>query len=86
MLAPVALGMVAPGEPQAPGQGGPGRGGPAPGGGPPPGAALAGPTINGAGASFPASIYQRWFQDYAGVSGDRVNYQSVAKTDFVIIS
>ena len=42
-----------------------------------PGAALAGPAINGAGASFPAPIYQRWFQDYAGVSGDRVNYQSV---------
>ena len=39
--------------------------------------AFAGPAINGAGASFPAPIYQRWFQDYAGVSGDRVNYQSV---------
>jgi phosphate transport system substrate-binding protein len=40
-------------------------------------AAFSGPAINGAGASFPAPIYQRWFQDYAAVSGDRVNYQSV---------
>jgi phosphate transport system substrate-binding protein len=42
-----------------------------------PTAALAGPTINGAGATFPAPIYQRWFQDYARTSGSRVNYQSV---------
>ena len=42
-----------------------------------PGAALAAPAINGAGATFPAPIYQRWFQDYAGITGDRVNYQSV---------
>jgi len=40
-------------------------------------AALAGPAINGAGASFPAPIYQRWFADYARTSGNRVNYQSV---------
>jgi phosphate transport system substrate-binding protein len=33
-------------------------------------------TLNGAGASFPAPIYQRWFQDLAG-QGLRVNYQSV---------
>jgi phosphate transport system substrate-binding protein len=33
-------------------------------------------TLNGAGASFPAAIYQRWFQDLAG-KGVRVNYQSV---------
>ena len=39
--------------------------------------AIAGPTINGAGASFPAPIYQRWFQDYSTQSGNRVNYQSV---------
>ena len=42
-----------------------------------PAAAFAGPAINGAGASFPAPIYQRWFQDYSVSSGDRVNYQSV---------
>ena len=33
-------------------------------------------TLNGAGASFPAPIYQRWFQDLAS-KGLRVNYQSV---------
>ena len=44
-------------------------------------AALAGPTINGAGASFPAPIYQRWFADYARVTGNRVNYQSVDKLE-----
>ncbi|MFM7267726.1 MAG: phosphate ABC transporter substrate-binding protein PstS [Cyanobium sp.] len=32
--------------------------------------------MNGAGASFPASIYQRWFQEQAS-KGARVNYQSV---------
>jgi phosphate transport system substrate-binding protein len=40
-------------------------------------AAFAGPALNGAGATFPAPIYQRWFQDYARTSGNRVNYQSV---------
>ena len=42
-----------------------------------PTAAFAGPAINGAGATFPAPIYQRWFQDYATATGERVNYQSV---------
>ena len=42
-----------------------------------PAAAFAGPAINGAGATFPAPIYQRWFQDYAGSTGEKVNYQSV---------
>ena len=32
--------------------------------------------LNGAGASFPAPLYQRWFQELAG-EGTRVNYQSV---------
>ena len=40
-------------------------------------ATLAGSALNGAGATFPAPIYQRWFQDYAQSSGNRVNYQSV---------
>ena len=40
-------------------------------------AAFAGPALNGAGATFPAPIYQRWFQDYARTTGNRVNYQSV---------
>ena len=42
-----------------------------------PAVSYAGVTLNGAGATFPAPIYQRWFQEYAKVSGDRVNYQSV---------
>jgi phosphate transport system substrate-binding protein len=33
-------------------------------------------SLQGAGASFPAGIYQRWFSDLAG-QGVRVNYQSV---------
>jgi len=28
-------------------------------------AASAGPTLNGAGATFPAPLYQRWFADLA---------------------
>ena len=39
--------------------------------------AFAGQTLNGAGATFPAPIYQRWFGDYAKSSGNRVNYQSI---------
>jgi phosphate transport system substrate-binding protein len=39
--------------------------------------AFAGQTLNGAGATFPAPIYQRWFNDYSQSSGNRVNYQSV---------
>ena len=42
-----------------------------------PAAAFAGPALNGAGATFPAPIYQRWFQDFASSTGNRVNYQSV---------
>ena len=42
-----------------------------------PTAALANPTINGSGATFPAPIYQRWFADYAKETDKRVNYQSV---------
>ena len=34
-----------------------------------PTAVLAGTTMNGAGATFPAPLYQRWFQDYARTSG-----------------
>ena len=40
-------------------------------------AVIAGPTLNGAGATFPSPIYQRWFQGYATETGNRVNYQSV---------
>lgn len=39
--------------------------------------AFAGVSLNGAGASFPNPIYQRWFSDFSQSSGNRVNYQSV---------
>jgi phosphate transport system substrate-binding protein len=42
-----------------------------------PSMAVAATTLNGAGATFPAPLYQRWFNDYAQTSGNRVNYQSV---------
>lgn len=42
-----------------------------------PAASYAETALNGAGATFPAPLYQRWFQDYAQSSGNRVNYQSV---------
>lgn len=35
------------------------------------------PSINGAGASFPAPAYQRWAGDYKTAKGYLVNYQSV---------
>ncbi|WP_264293847.1 substrate-binding domain-containing protein [Diaphorobacter aerolatus] len=31
--------------------------------------------VNGAGATFPAQIYQRWVAAYAAETGARVNYQ-----------
>ena len=39
--------------------------------------ASAAPKLNGAGASFPAKIYTRWFADLARTGEPRVNYQSV---------
>lgn len=42
-----------------------------------PTAALAGTTLNGAGATFPFPFYSRVFTDYSKVSGNRVNYASV---------
>ena len=33
--------------------------------------------INGAGATFPAKIYTRWFSDLAKLGGPKVNYQAV---------
>ena len=41
-----------------------------------PSAAMA-DTLNGAGATFPAPLYQRWFQDYSAKTGNQVNYQAV---------
>ena len=33
--------------------------------------------LSGAGASFPAKIYTRWFKDLANEGGPKVNYQAV---------
>ena len=41
------------------------------------GGGAAGGSLQGAGATFPAPLYQRWFQELAGQGGARVNYQSV---------
>ena len=34
-------------------------------------------TLTAAGATFPAPLYQRWFQDYAASGGHKVSYQAV---------
>ncbi len=39
--------------------------------------AIASKRLSGAGASFPAKIYTRWFFDLAKSGGPRVNYQAV---------
>ena len=39
--------------------------------------ALAQQSLNGAGATFPAPLYQKWFQELARAGGPRVNYQAV---------
>jgi len=33
--------------------------------------------LNGAGGTFPAPLYQRWFQEYAKETGVQINYQAV---------
>ena len=38
---------------------------------------FAGSRLSGAGASFPAKIYTRWFSDLAKSGGPRVNYQAI---------
>ncbi|GBE05999.1 MAG TPA: phosphate ABC transporter substrate-binding protein PstS [Nitrospirae bacterium] len=40
-------------------------------------AALAGETINGAGASFPYPVYSAWAYEYNKITGVRLNYQSI---------
>jgi phosphate transport system substrate-binding protein len=37
----------------------------------------AAPALNGAGATFPAPLYQRWFADLSKQSDNKVNYQAV---------
>ena len=41
------------------------------------GSDLASGRITGAGATFPAQIYQRWFGMLAGNNGPMVNYQAI---------
>src|SRR3954463_4258693 len=36
-----------------------------------------GADLTGAGATFPAPIYQKWFADYAAKTGVKINYQSI---------
>ena len=33
--------------------------------------------LNGAGATFPAPLYNSWFQSFAKETGNQVNYQAV---------
>jgi len=33
--------------------------------------------LNGAGATFPAALYSKWFNEYAKLTGVQVNYQSI---------
>ncbi len=37
----------------------------------------AGPTLTGAGATFPAPLYTKWFDAYVKETGVRINYQSI---------
>ncbi|TAK21869.1 MAG: phosphate ABC transporter substrate-binding protein PstS [Chloroflexota bacterium] len=34
-------------------------------------------TLNGAGATFPAALYSKWFEEYYKLTGVKVNYQSI---------
>ncbi|MCW3062292.1 MAG: pstS [Capsulimonas sp.] len=34
-------------------------------------------TLTGAGATFPAPLYQKWFQQYKAKTGDEINYQAI---------
>src|SRR5439155_18282078 len=40
-------------------------------------AANSGVDLNGAGATFPQPIYNKWFSDYATKTGVKINYQSI---------
>ena len=46
-------------------------------------------TINAAGATFPAVIYQKWFQEFHKIHSDiQINYQALgsgAERDFRIV-
>ena len=40
-------------------------------------ATTSGVDLNGAGATFPQPIYNKWFSDYASKTGVKINYQSI---------
>jgi len=40
-------------------------------------ATASGVDLNGAGATFPYPIYNKWFSDYAAKTGVKINYQSI---------
>jgi phosphate transport system substrate-binding protein len=40
-------------------------------------ASSSGVDLNGAGATFPQPIYNKWFSDYAAKTGVKINYQSI---------
>ena len=40
-------------------------------------ATRSGPTLTGAGATFPAPLYTKWFDAFARETGVRINYQSI---------
>ena len=36
-----------------------------------------GAALTGAGATFPNPLYSKWFNEYAGKTGVKINYQSI---------
>ncbi|MBD3348431.1 MAG: phosphate ABC transporter substrate-binding protein PstS [Candidatus Eisenbacteria bacterium] len=44
------------------------------------GAAIAAPTINGAGATFPEPIYALWMNKYYELTGVKINYQGIGSS------
>lgn len=44
------------------------------------GAASAANTINAAGATFPAPIYQKWFEEFKAKTGVQINYQALGSS------
>src|SRR6187551_2673847 len=34
-------------------------------------------SLNGAGATFPAPLYTKWFNEYANKTGVQINYQAI---------
>ena len=43
--------------------------------------AVAQTNLNGAGATFPAPLYTKWFDEYSNITGVKVNYQPVQEAE-----